>query len=791
MSLYNRKMFVNAPQRMKLNSRGTGITSGLVPVMKAKEGLFADSEEYKKLYEIAQQITPQQRGFFSQNAPALFDFFQRLGQSAAGGQPAIDGANQSIGLRTLTDISAAAPALANIKPYQDPAATLAASKLFEIEAEKMLADPKDPDYLEVYAKDDIADLGITKGQKIPILRSQFDATIHDLAAPKDSEDTFIDVYSKVDDAESGLKVGQKIPIDRSAFDPKIHDLAAPGKIEDSYIDVYSTVADEANNIRVGQKIPILRSEFDSSKHDLAAPIDDDDFIDVYSTVADEANNIRVGQKIPIKRSEFDSSKHDLAAPKDVEPDYINVYLKSGNANEGTVAGQQVPILRSAFDPKIHDLAAPKEPAKVEKKTVYSKVDNPEKGIKIGDQLFIPVDQIDYRIHNLSDPVTEDTITVYSKIEDKDKGIEIDQGLRVKESDFDPKIHTMTSPKDQTVPIFMQKIEFIKNSDMSEDEKKAKIAQVLTGARNVLSPGEQEQIILFEKELEAKLKLATPLIETAIQDGQLAAESEVNFTNQLATLDEAITGQSFFDTRKYLGDLKAQFPNLYNGLPPTVQTALDAFVGGEAANTDVAIALSNRATLDTASGGAIPGNLNTKEFEAIAQSNGAVFFHPEAQRFIINMNIADAKIKQQTGDLMTELFTKGTVNGESFNLADGAVKILNLEQKAYNDYKASDEYKEGLNILQGVGDLASTEKLNKSQRDIFINDKNVGKVNELNQNGQIKFLGYANTDGVFVNPVNNNRIDTFEPNSPIYSINLGEFRPDGTSTIYLIQQNQLM
>ena len=53
MSVYNRKMFVNAPQRMKINSRGTGITSGLVPVMKANNGLFADSEEYKKLYEIA------------------------------------------------------------------------------------------------------------------------------------------------------------------------------------------------------------------------------------------------------------------------------------------------------------------------------------------------------------------------------------------------------------------------------------------------------------------------------------------------------------------------------------------------------------------------------------------------------------------------------------------------------------------------------------------------------------------------------------------------------------------
>jgi len=142
MAIYNRKMFVNQPERMKLNSRGTGITSGLVPVMKAKKGLYADSEEYQKLYDLAQGIVPKQRGFFSQNAPALFDFFARLGESAAGGKPAVDGADQSIGLRTLTDISAAAPALANIRPYEDQAATLAASKLFEIEANKMAATSK-------------------------------------------------------------------------------------------------------------------------------------------------------------------------------------------------------------------------------------------------------------------------------------------------------------------------------------------------------------------------------------------------------------------------------------------------------------------------------------------------------------------------------------------------------------------------------------------------------------------------------------------------------------------------
>src|SRR5210317_1548276 len=365
MAIYNRKMFVNQPERMKLNSRGTGITSGLVPVMKAKKGLYADSEEYQKLYDLAQGLVPEQRGFFSQNAPALFDFFARLGESARGGRPGVDGPDQSIGLRTLTDLSAAAPALANIKPYQDPAAQIAASKLFDITAQKMLADPADPDYLEVYAKNDIADLGISKGQKLPILRAQ--------------------------------------------FDPKIHDLEAPKVIEDEYINVFSTIDDPDNNIKIGQQLPILRSEFDASKHNLEGPTKapGDEYINVYSTVDDSDKKITKGQLIPILRSDFDSSIHNLEAPAEgLKDEYINVYYKSDNANEGIVAGQQVPILRSAFDAKLHNIAAPKEPAKVEKKTVYSKVDNPEKGIKKGDQLFIPVDQIDYNIHNLSDPVKE-------------------------------------------------------------------------------------------------------------------------------------------------------------------------------------------------------------------------------------------------------------------------------------------------------------------------------------------------------------------------------------------------
>ena len=51
MSVYNRKMFVNAPERLKVNSRGTGITSGLVPVKPIK--MFAGGDPtFESLYEI-------------------------------------------------------------------------------------------------------------------------------------------------------------------------------------------------------------------------------------------------------------------------------------------------------------------------------------------------------------------------------------------------------------------------------------------------------------------------------------------------------------------------------------------------------------------------------------------------------------------------------------------------------------------------------------------------------------------------------------------------------------------
>lgn len=76
MSIYNRRMFNNVPNNMRTNSRGVGITSGLVPVIKANQGTFIDSDEYKKLKAIADQIVPQQQGFLQETHRPYLIFLQ-------------------------------------------------------------------------------------------------------------------------------------------------------------------------------------------------------------------------------------------------------------------------------------------------------------------------------------------------------------------------------------------------------------------------------------------------------------------------------------------------------------------------------------------------------------------------------------------------------------------------------------------------------------------------------------------------------------------------------------------
>ena len=145
MSVYNRKMFANAPGGFRQSSRGVGITSGLVP-NKTKRGLvdgpgryngdenkiqqeaineiltnvnLATLQPYKNTFEaLFRDAIPEPESSFSRNFPALLDFFQRVSAAGAGGQPLTSQPLPPF-LDTLNRISSATPALANIKPAPD------------------------------------------------------------------------------------------------------------------------------------------------------------------------------------------------------------------------------------------------------------------------------------------------------------------------------------------------------------------------------------------------------------------------------------------------------------------------------------------------------------------------------------------------------------------------------------------------------------------------------------------------------------------------------------------------
>ena len=163
MSVYNRKMFDNAPERLKINSRGTGITSGLVP-MKPIGMENGGDPTYESLYDIySKALGDQPKGFFAQNAGPLLQFFANLAEAGEGGKP-LTGGEQSPFLSTLTGVAKAAPALANIRPYQDPAAALAAEKFAEFEIDKALTEAKaGPAELKNLKTKDV---NLIEGQKI-------------------------------------------------------------------------------------------------------------------------------------------------------------------------------------------------------------------------------------------------------------------------------------------------------------------------------------------------------------------------------------------------------------------------------------------------------------------------------------------------------------------------------------------------------------------------------------------------------------------------------------------------
>ena len=789
MAIYNRKMFVNQPEKMKLNSRGTGITSGLVPVMKAKDGMYADSAEYQKLYDLAQGIVPKQRGFFSQNAPALFDFFARLGESAAGGKPAVDGADQSIGLRTLTDISAAAPALANIRPYEDQAATLAASKLFEIEANKMAATSKGivfEDIIQRQNDDGTGIINVAVGTKDG---EYYEKDIGDafvepniiaeggklfLVNPfgKDGEEKITELADTNKDAgfeinkiievtgEDGVKSYQAVGVENGAF---------------KQVKIAGAVPDENEQITINGQVFKLNKENGEYEQILDARDKvQGEFIGLQEAVTDDGASVFVG--LTMKDGNITSQILD-----GITPNSKGQIVIEGQVYEKNLKNQKWEKVIDASKPSIKQIVqgvgedgnaiftAIVEDSSVEggiREEILNVKPNDKNQIVVGDTVYDEVSPGEWK-----------------KIIDESKPQTYQIGNVIVQENENGKFGVVfTGEKEPTA--FSEKMNFLKanltgqtnpqtNAPYTNDEiTNLQVSYILDARKTGLSKEDELELLQNTEDEKLIAKIAEGTIESIQKNTKLAAQNNKKITAALNLIDDSITNRTFYNSRNIVASFKNDFPNVFAALPSGVREAFDLFADGTAPSSDALIALHNQFTLDTASGGAIPGNFNQAEFASVRESNTLPFFSAESQKFILTLNKVDNEIQAESGDMLNTFLQTGKIDGKAMRPAEAAAYILEKEADAYRQYESSEEFKDGIGQLNNQGAVLTDQQF-KDIDSITINNDTY-QVADLYEKGDLFFVTYSDSDGVYKS-LKGQEVPGAEPNQPMYAIDMGNGR----------------
>ena len=789
MAIYNRKMFVNQPEKMKLNSRGTGITSGLVPVMKAQKGLYADSAEYQKLYDLAQGIVPKQRGFFSQNAPALFDFFARLGESAAGGKPAVDGADQSIGLRTLTDISAAAPALANIRPYEDQAATLAASKLFEIEANKMAATSKGivfEDIIQRQNDDGTGIINVAVGTKDG---EYYEKDIGDafveqniiaeggklfLVNPfaKDGEEKITELADTNKDAgfeinkiievtgEDGVKSYQAVGVENGAF---------------KQVKIAGAVPDENEQITINGQVFKLNKENGEYEQILDARDEvQGEFIGLQEAVTDDGASVFVGLTM----------KDGNITPQILEgisPNSKGQIVIDGVVYEKNLKNQKWEKVIDASKPSIKQIVqgvgedgnaiftAIVEDSSVEggiREEILNVKPNDKNQIVVGDTVYDEVSPGEWK-----------------KIIDESKPQTYQIGNVIIQEDQNGKFGVVFEGEKEPTA-FSEKMNFLKanltgqtnpqtNAPYTNDEiTNLQVSYILNARKTGLSKEDELELLQNTEDEKLLAKIAESTIESIQKNTKLAAQNNKKITAALNLIDDSITNRTFYNSRNIVASFKNDFPNVFAALPSGVREAFDLFADGTAPSSDALIALHNQFTLDTASGGAIPGNFNQAEFASVRESNTLPFFSAESQKFILTLNKVDNEIQAASGDMLNEYLQTKKIDGKEMRPAEAAAYILEKEADAYRQYESSEEFKDGISQLNNQGAVLTDQQF-KDIDSITINNDTY-QVADLYEKGDLFFVTYSDSDGVY-RSLKGQEVPGAEPNQPMYAIDMGNGR----------------
>jgi hypothetical protein len=326
--------------------------------------------------------------------------------------------------------------------------------------------------------------------------------------------------------------------------------------------------------------------------------------------------------------------------------------------------------------------------------------------------------------------------------------------------------------------------------------------------------EQPNILSLEDELEkdaelAKLTRRNKKIDSYIEKSEERANNSGKKIQQYNALDlaseDAIIGKVFQPAREWAGammnflgwDDQEKIENMNDDMKNMVGT-INGFVGGNIMSTDVVRALTSLGTLANAENGALPGNLNLKEFETLKDSYATLFNSKEGFDMIIDIYKRDAQIDQMRHEALDNFLLTGTLEGRLFgnqkfeDLKDGeAVKMVKDKIKEARDgmITGSEEFgwsdlSEQFDAVKSKGKLVSDWNLatanGQGTISVTANVQGVNTTFELNMkdaeagkdNQSVQFLGYSDESQNFVYDGKTYKIQA-GPNKPVYEINTGK------------------
>ena len=355
--------------------------------------------------------------------------------------------------------------------------------------------------------------------------------------------------------------------------------------------------------------------------------------------------------------------------------------------------------------------------------------------------------------------------------------------------------------------------------------------------------ENPNILSLEDELEKEDKLdqltrRNKRIDTYIEKAEAKGEGATKKIQQYKTLalasEDAIIGKVFQPSREYAGavmnflgwDNEENVKN-FDPFKQEFIATINGFVGGNIMSTDVVRALTSLGVLANAENGALPGNLNLKEFETLQQSYATLYNSKEGFNMIVELYQRDAQIDQLRYEALDNFLLTGTLEGRLFGdkkfegLTDGeAVKMLKDRIKGAdgirNDMITGNEefgwsdLSEQFDAVKSKGKLVSNwDKATRNGQgiinvtanvdgveqtfDINLKDAEAGKEVSDGKGGMVKmsvqFIGYSDDSQKFeyVGKDGKKEIYTIQagPNKPVYQINTGRLDNNG-EPIYVIK-----